>query len=63
MGGVVWVSDVVFHASGLTVTGTVEGHPGSFTEEFKKVSPKVTGFYQMESEVIEKSLNGSYIRY
>lgn len=50
MGGVVWVSDVVFHASGLTVTGTVEGHPGSFTEEFKKVSPKVTGFYQMESE-------------
>jgi len=50
MAGVVFISEVRYHSYGCTVNGSIEGQPGSYKEEFKKVSPKITGYYQLESE-------------
>ena len=36
---------------GMCLRGTIEGTALSFTEQFKKVSPKVSGFYTLENEV------------
>ena len=36
---------------GMSLRGTIEGTALSFTEQFKKVSPKVSGFYTLENEV------------
>lgn len=46
----VMITESVFHNYGMSLRGTVEGTALSFTEEFKKVSPQVTGFYVFESE-------------
>merc|ERR1712156_323062 len=35
---------------GLTICGTLQGSALSFREEFRKVSPKISGFYKLESE-------------
>ena len=45
------VSDSTVNNYGMTICGTIEGTALSFREEFKRVSPKVTGFYVFESEV------------
>ena len=44
-------NESVVHNYGMSMRGTVEGTGLSFTEEFKRVSPQVTGFYAFESEV------------
>eukprot|EP00090_Calanus_glacialis_P019700 TRINITY_DN3020_c0_g1_i1.p1 TRINITY_DN3020_c0_g1~~TRINITY_DN3020_c0_g1_i1.p1 ORF type:complete len:442 (+),score=134.66 TRINITY_DN3020_c0_g1_i1:166-1326(+) len=54
MGDKTMVSDSTVNNYGMTICGTIEGTALSFREEFKRVSPKVTGFYVFESE---KGLN------
>ena len=44
-------NESVVHNYGMSMRGTVEGTGLSFTDEFKRVSPQVTGFYAFESEV------------
>ena len=51
MGDKTMVSDSTVNNYGMTIRGTIEGTALSFREEFKRVSPKVTGFYVFESEV------------
>ena len=42
-------SEHQFHNYGISITGTMEGV--CFSEEFKKITPKFSGFYKFESEV------------
>merc|ERR1711910_232949 len=50
MGGKVMVTESTVHNYGMSVRGTVEGTACAFKEEFKKVSPKISGYYVFESE-------------
>jgi len=50
MGGKVMVTESTVHNYGMSVCGTVEGTACAFKEEFKKVSPKISGYYVFESE-------------
>eukprot|EP00091_Calanus_sinicus_P010425 TRINITY_DN2424_c0_g1_i7.p1 TRINITY_DN2424_c0_g1~~TRINITY_DN2424_c0_g1_i7.p1 ORF type:complete len:238 (+),score=77.13 TRINITY_DN2424_c0_g1_i7:163-876(+) len=50
MGDKVMITENVVHNYGMSIRGTVEGTGLSLTEEFKRVSPQVTGFYAFESE-------------
>jgi len=48
MGGKVMESDMQHHNYGISITGCIDGV--SFSEEFKKITPKFSGFYKFESE-------------
>jgi len=48
MGGKVMESEQQFHNYGISITGCMDGV--TFTEEFKKITPKFSGFYKFESE-------------
>jgi len=50
MGGKVMVTESTMHNYGMSIRGTLEGTALSFREEFKKISPKVDGFYVFESD-------------
>jgi len=50
MGGKVMITETVSHNYGMSLRGTIEGTALSFSEEYKRVSPQVTGFYVYESE-------------
>jgi len=50
MGGKVMVTESTVHNYGISIRGTLEGTALSYREEFKKVSPKVDGFYVFESD-------------
>ena len=45
------ITENVVHNYGMSLRGTIEGTALSFSEEYKRVSPQVTGFYVYESEV------------
>ena len=49
MGDKVMESELQFHNYGISIKGSMEGV--CFTEEFKKINPKFSGFYKFESEV------------
>jgi len=49
-GGKTIVSEMSVNNYGMSLRGTIEGTALSFTEQFKKVSPKVSGFYTLENE-------------
>ena len=51
MGGKVMNTETTGHNYGFSLRGTIEGTAISFSEEFKKIDPQVTGFYVFESEV------------
>jgi len=48
MGDKVMESELQFHNYGISIKGSMEGV--CFTEEFKKITPKFSGFYKFESE-------------
>merc|ERR1711915_153282 len=50
MGEHTMVSESTINNYGLTICGTLQGSALSFREEFRKVSPKISGFYKLESE-------------
>merc|ERR1711970_1142774 len=50
MGGKVMNTETTGHNYGFSLRGTIEGTALSFSEEFKKVDPQVTGYYVFESE-------------
>lgn len=50
MGGKTTISESVIHNYGMSIRGTVEGTALSYKEEFKKVDPKMSGFYVFECE-------------
>merc|ERR1719357_1566172 len=50
MGEHTMVSESTINNYGLTIRGTLQGSALSFREEFRKVSPKISGFYKLESE-------------
>ena len=49
MGDKVTESEYQFHNDGFSIKGSMEGV--CFSEEFKKITPKFSGFYKFESEV------------
>ena len=49
MGGKVMESDMQHHNYGISISGCIDGI--CFSEEFKKMEPKFSGFYKFESEV------------
>jgi len=50
MGGKVMNTETTGNNYGMTLRGTIEGTALSFSEEFKRVSPQVSGFYVFESQ-------------
>jgi len=48
MGGKVMESDMQHHNYGISISGCIDGI--CFSEEFKKMEPKFSGFYKFESE-------------
>merc|ERR1711874_435051 len=48
MGGKVMESNMQHHNYGISITGCIDGI--CFSEEFKKMEPKFSGFYKFESE-------------
>ena len=51
MGGKVMIAETTGNNYGVSIRGTIEGTALSFSEEFRRVSPQVTGLYYLESEV------------
>ena len=49
MGGKVMESNMQHHNYGISISGCIDGV--TFSEEFKKMEPKFSGFYKFESEV------------
>ena len=49
MGGKIMESSMQHHNYGISISGCVDGV--CFSEEFKKMEPKFSGFYKFESEV------------
>ena len=49
MGGKVMESNMQHHNYGISISGCIDGI--CFSEEFKKMEPKFSGFYKFESEV------------
>jgi len=50
MGGKVMIAETTGNNYGVSIRGTIEGTALSFSEEFRRVSPQVTGLYYLESE-------------
>ena len=50
MGGKVMESDMQHHNYGISISGCIDGI--CFSEEFKKMEPKFSGFYKFEAEVV-----------
>ena len=51
MGGKVMIAETTGNNYGVSIRGTIEGTALSFSEEFKRICPQVTGLYVFESEV------------
>ena len=60
MGGKIMESEMQHHNYGISLTGCVDGI--CFSEEFKKMEPKFSGFYKFESEVGKNDLNQNLLR-
>ena len=50
MMGKTLISEQTFHNYGMTSVTTVEGSGVTFTEIFKRVTPKISGYFVFESE-------------
>jgi len=50
MGGKVMIAETTGNNYGVSIRGTIEGTALSFSEEFKRICPQVTGLYVFESE-------------
>ena len=44
-------SELVFHNYGVSITNKIEGSNVTFTELFKRITPKISGYFMFESEV------------
>ena len=51
MMGKTMVSEQIYTNRGMTTVVSVEGTGVTFTEVFKRVTPKISGYYTFESEV------------
>ena len=47
-------SEMVFHNYGVSICNKIEGTNICFTELFKRITPKVNGYFTFESEVKNK---------
>ena len=45
-------SEMVFHNYGVSISNKIEGTNISFTELFKRITPKINGYFMFESEVV-----------
>ena len=49
--GKVLTSELVFHNYGVSICNKIEGTNVCFTELFKRITPKISGYFIFESEV------------
>ena len=52
MNGKTVVSSMAYNNYGFVVNGKIQGTNLTFTEVFKRVTPKISGYYIFESQVI-----------
>lgn len=51
MNGKVLNTDQVYNNYGMTVIGSIEGTDIVFKEFYKRITPRISGYYVFESEV------------
>ena len=45
------ISEMAFHNYGVSICNKIDGTNISFTELFKRITPKINGYFIFESEV------------
>ena len=65
MNGKVLNTDQVYNNYGMTVVGSIEGTDIVFKEFYKRITPRISGYYVFESEVSDNqvSMNNDYYDY
>ena len=51
------ISEMVFHNYGVSICNKIDGTNVSFTELFKRITPKINGYFIFESEVAGHNLD------
>ena len=62
--GKVLTSELVFHNYGVSICNKIEGTNVCFSELFKRITPKINGYFTFESEVnFNEKSDGHSVQY